>query len=372
MWWSLEHEWWRHHVSGHIARVSLKRKGKELLCCVLCLHDRLYILPLTMPLSETLKYSRSVSETLLLVSSAENQNTNVRSLFSIRKSTDASSVFLAQLLVIIALLLVEVLLPPDISILSIPYKAFLCWLIPEVYTADSLVILHPYITTGLLFVSVTTLVLFFASGMYSEKIAYANKYVLIEVYFYDITNHPQDMSHIRTVLYGLSTCSSTPASHPSVPNSSGTPYPSSSLAQKIFPPAHHPVLLPQPLNEKFISVLVPAPNPDLDPSLPYPQQKTLEANSCSLLALTKISVKVTSDIVPLSQGNMKPKNKNKWNVGDGYTNFDFGLHLYLQLHLLPLRTLVELRRIRRRLVDEPEEEIRGVVLHLHLVLILVE
>ncbi|XP_006455462.1 hypothetical protein AGABI2DRAFT_187784 [Agaricus bisporus var. bisporus H97] len=85
--------------------------------------------------------------------------------------------FLAQLLAVIILLLIEVLLPPDISILSIPYKAFLCWLLPEVYANDSVVILHPYFTTGLLFVSVTTLVLFFASGTYSEKIAYANKYV---------------------------------------------------------------------------------------------------------------------------------------------------------------------------------------------------
>jgi len=37
--------------------------------------------------------------------------------------------------------------------------------------------LHPYFASGLLFVSVTTLVLFFASGMYSEKVAYANQYV---------------------------------------------------------------------------------------------------------------------------------------------------------------------------------------------------
>jgi hypothetical protein len=35
--------------------------------------------------------------------------------------------------------------------------------------------LHPYFASGLLFVGVTTLVLFFASGMYSEKIAYANQ-----------------------------------------------------------------------------------------------------------------------------------------------------------------------------------------------------
>ncbi|KAF8752261.1 Spo7-like protein [Rhizoctonia solani] len=36
---------------------------------------------------------------------------------------------------------------------------------------------HPYIIPGLWLVSVTTLVLFFASGLYSEKISYANRYV---------------------------------------------------------------------------------------------------------------------------------------------------------------------------------------------------
>jgi hypothetical protein len=89
--------------------------------------------------------------------------------------TDLATVFLAQLLVVIALLLVEVFLPPGSSILSIPYNALLQWLLPEIYTSETAVLLHPYFTTGLLFVSVTTLVLFFASGMYSEKIAYANK-----------------------------------------------------------------------------------------------------------------------------------------------------------------------------------------------------
>ncbi|CEL58728.1 hypothetical protein RSOLAG1IB_08774 [Rhizoctonia solani AG-1 IB] len=36
---------------------------------------------------------------------------------------------------------------------------------------------HPYIIPGLWLVSITTLVLFFASGLYSEKISYANRYV---------------------------------------------------------------------------------------------------------------------------------------------------------------------------------------------------
>lgn len=50
-------------------------------------------------------------------------------------------------------------------------------LLPDIYGPDAKVRLHPYIASGLLFVSATTLVLFFASGMYSEKIAYANKCV---------------------------------------------------------------------------------------------------------------------------------------------------------------------------------------------------
>ncbi|KAF9447285.1 hypothetical protein P691DRAFT_760927 [Macrolepiota fuliginosa MF-IS2] len=83
--------------------------------------------------------------------------------------------FLGGLLIAIALLLLEVFLPPNL--LVIPCKMFLCWLLPEAYLADTEVTLHPYFTSGLLFVSVTILVLIFVSGMYSEKIAYANKYV---------------------------------------------------------------------------------------------------------------------------------------------------------------------------------------------------
>jgi hypothetical protein len=86
-----------------------------------------------------------------------------------------STVFLFQLLVVIAFLLSEVLLPPQSSLLAIPYKLLLQRFLPDVYTPDAQVTLHPYFASGLLFVSVTTLVLFFASGMYSEKIAYANK-----------------------------------------------------------------------------------------------------------------------------------------------------------------------------------------------------
>jgi hypothetical protein len=70
-------------------------------------------------------------------------------------------VFLASLLLMIALLSSEILLPPSYSFLFFPYVHFAH--------------LHPHVVEGLLFVSVTTLVLFFASGMYQEKIEYANQ-----------------------------------------------------------------------------------------------------------------------------------------------------------------------------------------------------
>jgi hypothetical protein len=38
----------------------------------------------------------------------------------------------------------------------------------------------PYFASGLLFVLVTALLLFFASGMYAEKIAYANRSAFIQ------------------------------------------------------------------------------------------------------------------------------------------------------------------------------------------------
>ncbi|EIN13818.1 hypothetical protein PUNSTDRAFT_56786 [Punctularia strigosozonata HHB-11173 SS5] len=83
--------------------------------------------------------------------------------------------FLLQLLVIIAFLLSEVHL--QTNFLAIPYALFLRKLLPDIYTPETPVLLHPYFASGMLFVSVTTLVLFFASGMYSEKIGYANRYV---------------------------------------------------------------------------------------------------------------------------------------------------------------------------------------------------
>ncbi|KAI5891258.1 uncharacterized protein SCHCODRAFT_01038585 [Schizophyllum commune H4-8] len=87
--------------------------------------------------------------------------------------------FLIQLLLIIALLLSEVLfMSPDMSLLAIPYRFVLRKLLPDVYGdgRDAALTIHPFLASGMLFVSVTTLVLFFASGMYAEKIAYANKY----------------------------------------------------------------------------------------------------------------------------------------------------------------------------------------------------
>ncbi|KAH9915628.1 uncharacterized protein B0H18DRAFT_1041221 [Fomitopsis serialis] len=105
-------------------------------------------------------------------------------LFEERLKTNAASLnrrkhryqlFLVQLLVIIAFLSSEVLLQSHL--LSIPYTLLLRAALPELYAEAADVRIHPYFTTGLLFVSVTTLVLFFASGMYSEKIGYANRYV---------------------------------------------------------------------------------------------------------------------------------------------------------------------------------------------------
>ena len=85
--------------------------------------------------------------------------------------------FLIHLLIVIVFLLIEVLLPPQVSILAIPYRMAMKKLLPGKYSAipDVQLMVHPYFSTGLLFVSVTTLVLFFASGMYEEKILYANK-----------------------------------------------------------------------------------------------------------------------------------------------------------------------------------------------------
>ncbi|KAF8633485.1 hypothetical protein AX15_001411 [Amanita polypyramis BW_CC] len=86
--------------------------------------------------------------------------------------------FLLQLLAVIAFLLLEVVfLAPEDSLLIIPYKFLLQRVLPHIYTPENEVALPPYIASGLLFVAITSLVLFFASGMYTEKIAYANRCV---------------------------------------------------------------------------------------------------------------------------------------------------------------------------------------------------
>jgi hypothetical protein len=73
----------------------------------------------------------------------------------------------------IVFLLSEVLL--HTPFLSVPYQYLLRRTFPNVYGPDVEVRLHPYVASGLLFVSVTTLLLFFATGLYSEKIGYANR-----------------------------------------------------------------------------------------------------------------------------------------------------------------------------------------------------
>ncbi|KAH9964269.1 hypothetical protein BC827DRAFT_1339616 [Russula dissimulans] len=83
--------------------------------------------------------------------------------------------FLVQLIFAIIFLLCEALL--DTPFLSVPYQYLLRRALPNVYGPGDQVRLHPYVASGLLFVSVTTLLLFFATGLYSEKIGYANRYV---------------------------------------------------------------------------------------------------------------------------------------------------------------------------------------------------
>jgi hypothetical protein len=100
---------------------------------------------------------------------------------NLRYSLTAKVGFLLQLLIVIAFLLAEVLLSLDT--LSMPYAFLLARLLPEIYSPEALSkggerpCLHPAFASGLLTVSIATLVLFFASGLYTEKVAYANRYV---------------------------------------------------------------------------------------------------------------------------------------------------------------------------------------------------
>ncbi len=100
----------------------------------------------------------------------------------------AWTVFLLQLLFIIAFLLCEVVL--QTNLLGAPYKWILHQVLPDVYPEDADVRVHPYFASGLLFVSFTTLVLFFASGMYSEKIAYANRCVQPSIFHKPVLQIP--------------------------------------------------------------------------------------------------------------------------------------------------------------------------------------
>ncbi|TCD69774.1 hypothetical protein EIP91_006310 [Steccherinum ochraceum] len=83
--------------------------------------------------------------------------------------------FLTQLLLIISFLLSEVFL--QTGFLEVPCRYTMQFVVPERYRKDAEWEVHRYLAVGLLCVSVTTLGLFFMSGMYSEKIAYANRYV---------------------------------------------------------------------------------------------------------------------------------------------------------------------------------------------------
>ncbi|KAF8128964.1 hypothetical protein EV363DRAFT_1400215 [Boletus edulis] len=102
-------------------------------------------------------------------------------LFEERLKTNAASLqrrkqcSYCSLVLVIAFLLSEVLL--QTSFLDVPYTYILLRILPDVYGPVMSVKPHPYFASGLLFVAITTLLLFFASGMYLEKIAYANRYV---------------------------------------------------------------------------------------------------------------------------------------------------------------------------------------------------
>ncbi|KAF9219201.1 hypothetical protein BS17DRAFT_789804 [Gyrodon lividus] len=94
---------------------------------------------------------------------------------SLQRRKSRYQLFLVHLVLVIAFLLSEVLL--QTAFLDIPYTYLLRSILPDAYGNVTSVKPHPYFASGLLFVAVTTLLLFFASGMYSEKIAYANRYV---------------------------------------------------------------------------------------------------------------------------------------------------------------------------------------------------
>ena len=81
--------------------------------------------------------------------------------------------FLLQLAVVILFLMLEVLLETKLLDMPINYAFHLAF--SEALSKEDRIELHPYVAKGLLFVAITTLLLFFASGLYEEKIAYANR-----------------------------------------------------------------------------------------------------------------------------------------------------------------------------------------------------
>ncbi|KAH8112390.1 Spo7-like protein-domain-containing protein [Phellopilus nigrolimitatus] len=83
--------------------------------------------------------------------------------------------FVAQLLAVLVFLVLEVFL--QTQFLTMPWNFALQKAFPEDFADGRTMQLHPYIAKGMLLVDVTTLVLFFASGVYEEKIGYANRYV---------------------------------------------------------------------------------------------------------------------------------------------------------------------------------------------------
>ncbi|KZW00977.1 hypothetical protein EXIGLDRAFT_738621 [Exidia glandulosa HHB12029] len=85
----------------------------------------------------------------------------------LKRTKTRYQVFLAFLIFIISLLASEVLLDLDFMFVG-PTGSFLRGFLPT----------FPYLEVVGLFVAVMTLVLFIATGTYTEKIAYANKYVL--------------------------------------------------------------------------------------------------------------------------------------------------------------------------------------------------
>jgi hypothetical protein len=99
------------------------------------------------------------------------------------------AVFLFQLLALILFLVCEVFL--QLNLLDIPFHLCLSRTFPTLYPPEEMADthVHPYVTLGLLSVSVTTLVLFFVSGMYSEKIAYANRSVSSMIFWFRRITH---------------------------------------------------------------------------------------------------------------------------------------------------------------------------------------